>query len=163
MVDKDYVDYNSEYYESNKKAISEQRKNKYKEDKEYREKCKDRALKRYKDTYKRKRKRIPKPKRQEKQLLNTKVGTRVFYTIGEFAYRIDRSTHTINSWLIKGILPPHYATPKGPNRWFSARFIDMVGGVVEKFNQQRISDIVALKDELHETYYNWLKKGGDGL
>lgn len=156
-------DYNAKYYQENKNKIAKKRKSKYNEDKEYQKKCKDRARKYYQKHKGKYRKQIERPTNEHKKIFDTHRGTQTFYGITYFAYVIDRTPATINSWTNKGILPDHCIVDDRRKRWFSVDFMNMVKKVIKEYKQGRVSDMKNFADTMHRAYEAWKNKGGDGL
>lgn len=150
---KDRREYQKYYYEQNKEDLSKQRKDRYKNDPEYREKVKA-ASKRYRAEQREKREK-EKPKgapvkreRRPRRPVVVKVnGSEVLaYTVPVLASRVGRSINTINRWIYTGTIPK---TPLWSERG-DRLYTDAMIRVVKMAIQFRgiVGDDPAVRDEI---------------
>lgn len=121
--------YYDEWYQENRKSLSERRKEKYEQDPEYREKI----LKRSAEYRERQRDvtQVRIPRHQKPRIFNYDGVDIPLYSIGAFAGYINRSVQSINHWEKGGLLPrtPYRVGERG-FRYYSAEMMEVVRRIV---------------------------------
>lgn len=139
--------YQSMYYEKKRESRSEERKRRYREDPEYREKVKERA-KMYRAKKAEERARqiaegiIPKRKKQEKTVDRISVSGKMVnaYTITEVAHRVGRSFAALKRWSYLGVLPETpYRSERG-NRLYTDAMIMVIKTAILMRGRVKVKD-----------------------
>jgi len=125
------------WYEKNKEALSKKRKERYRSDKDYREKVleqnKDYRAKKAKEKPSQQKTKVRTPKHRKpvslKVVLNGKAQELSMVHVGAFARAIGRSVPTIHQWERIGLLPRTPYLLSGKNKQERLYSADMIGVV----------------------------------
>jgi len=145
--------YQKKYYSEHRRELSKKRKLRYRENAEYRDKIRERALGRYKK------------KREELEQERLKTGwtakTRgynrprvmqihgkdvLLHSPGEFADRMGVSVQTLGMWEERAILPAPTVKDERGRRWYERGYMGRVASIVREFKRNGGRSLAALKD-----------------
>jgi len=160
----DEQEYYQKYYDEKKDDIAEERKSRYDNDPEYRQKVIDRS-RQYRDNQRQARPRARIPKHAKARLCTAGDGGRVeLFSVGNFALGVGRSVQCINHWEREGILPrTPYRQKQGSAdnpRWFRFFTRGMVMAVREVVGDKGRLEPPIIPEELHKKIKaKWKKLG----
>lgn len=121
--------YYEEWYEKNKGAVADRRKERYEKDPEYRVKVLERS-----SAYREERRKIPRvrvPRSRRGRVFEVDGKRATLYSIGGFATWVNRSIQSLNHWESSGILPKTpYRVGKRGFRFYSKDMIEAVREIV---------------------------------
>ena len=157
--DRDRRQYQHEYYQANRDSLSEQRKQRYREDPAYRDEILV-QVRAYRKKKRQERERLreagllPPPKvggpRAPLRVTSNGVST-IAYTVGRVAIEIQRSKHTINYWTRIGLLPKTPFRSARGDRLYTEGMVLVMRIAINKRNRIAAGD----REFTHEIRCGW--------
>lgn len=155
------------YYAENREKLLERRRQRYKKDKDYREKAKQRSRDWSKRQPKKQVKERP-PLPETRRFLAdkiVKIGGRheLLISSGKLAMRLGVSPQTLVNWRKESVLPGATLVDDGGRYWFSKRYTKAMRGVIDRLiRDQTTKGVQWTLDELRKRFKEaWQKRVRD--
>jgi DNA-binding transcriptional MerR regulator len=157
--------YFQEYYEKNREVLSKKRRDRYRDDPEYRDQVKKRAMERYLKQREERLKDLEENPQEPKvrgnnfpRVMEIDGKDVLVHGVSEFASRVGRNVQTITAWEAKGIIPAPTVKDDLGRRWYSVEHMDFIASLAREYRSNGGRSLNDFK-ELIDASANGSKKG----